>query len=277
MYEPLNTVDLKEVEARLPTIFGAPPIRVANAIALLAVFIINGIGGSTLLSGLSTGQVSDSYPNFIVPEGAAFSIWGAIYFFLAAWGIYQLLPRSYNDVTYNEGVGYIFPLNAVCNCTWIIIWAFRIPALSVIFIASILATNAVVYYRLKTNDPNPSWANYFCGHVGFSMYTAWLIGATFVNTFAVATTRDPKFIGETIAALVIVGVIEIFVTLWSGDPIITGVGCWTLCWIYVKNSSVDMLNSASLVLAIILGCVTGIMWAIRVFQMASGRGGVAIA
>ncbi|ORZ39968.1 hypothetical protein BCR44DRAFT_76732 [Catenaria anguillulae PL171] len=282
LYAPLNTIDVKSVESRLPKVFGAPMLRVLNFVALIAVFVINGLGSSTVLSGRNTQQISDSFPNWLVPAGTAFSIWGVIYFFLAAWGIYQLLPRSYEDVAYNQGVGWVFLGNAALNIAWICVFAFRFPALSILLISGVLATNAVVYYRLKTKDPNPTWANYLCGHVGFSFYTAWLIGtqselseqgATVVNAFAVATTQDLRYIGETIAALVLVGVIEIFVTLWSGDAIITGVGCWTLCWIYAKNSTVDMLGTSALVLAIILGCVSGIMWIHRIYRVVTGKGG----
>ncbi|KAI9223366.1 hypothetical protein BC828DRAFT_376096 [Blastocladiella britannica] len=252
--------------------FGAPLIRILNFVFLVAVFAINGLSTGTAFNGKSNKILSDMLPNYLVPSGWAFSIWGVIYLFMAAWGIYQLLPRSYDDPACNEGVGYVFLLNAVFNITWILVFAYRLLPLSVMAILGVAVTNIVVWYRLKSKNSDPTWTQYICVHVGFSFYTAWLIGASLVNLFAVSTTRDPSLIPQAIAALVFLGVVEIVMALWAMDPIIPGVGTWTLIANYAVNSDVPQLNTAVIALAAILGAVTALVWVWRIVAIFKGRG-----
>ncbi|ORZ35729.1 hypothetical protein BCR44DRAFT_1499297 [Catenaria anguillulae PL171] len=179
--------DATSTAAPGPTIgpYNTPLIRIINFLSLVTVFILNGY---------------------------AFSIWGLIYFFLAAWGVYQLLPRSYDSPAINKAV--------------------------------VLATNLVIYLRLKIRYPAKTWIETLCIHTGFALYTSWTLGATLVNLWAVATTRDPKFIDQTIAVLVLLGALEIAISCGSKIP------CW--CWL---NKDVEKLGPATLALAIILGVV----------------------
>ncbi|KAI9187807.1 hypothetical protein H9P43_002198 [Blastocladiella emersonii ATCC 22665] len=259
----------KSFEDRLPRVFGAPLIRVVNLVMLIAVFVVNGLANTTLYNGVRTNEVSDALPNYFVPAGYAFSIWGIIYMFLAAWGIYQILPRSYDSAMLNDAVGWVFPVNAALNMSWIVLWAYGQKPLSVVLITAILATNLIIYARLKLRHRGAScsWLEYVCVHVGFSFYTAWLMGACLVNLWAVSSARTSDVIPQTVAGLVLLGVGEIWLALWAQDPIITGVGTWTLVANYAVNKNVDVLGPAVLGLAVILGVFTAGLWAFRGFRV----------
>jgi hypothetical protein len=60
-----------------------PSEKWLNAVAFVAVVIVNGLAGSTtLIGGKTTAQVSDANPTLITPAGYVFSIWGVIYVLL---------------------------------------------------------------------------------------------------------------------------------------------------------------------------------------------------
>lgn len=58
--------------------------RLIAAVMFVVMLIVNGLAASTtLLGGITTAAVSDSYPNLFAPSGFTFSIWSVIYTLLA--------------------------------------------------------------------------------------------------------------------------------------------------------------------------------------------------
>jgi translocator protein len=57
----------------------------------VAVIVINYLATSLPIGGMSTGELSDLYPNLFVPAGLTFSIWGLIYLFLLGFVVRQVV------------------------------------------------------------------------------------------------------------------------------------------------------------------------------------------
>ena len=48
-----------------------------NIIAFILMVLVNGLaGGSTIIGGKNTAEISDAYPTLVTPAGYVFSIWG---------------------------------------------------------------------------------------------------------------------------------------------------------------------------------------------------------
>jgi len=47
---------------------------ITNAIAFLAVIVVNALANALPINGVTTGQLSDEIPNLFVPAGLTFSI-----------------------------------------------------------------------------------------------------------------------------------------------------------------------------------------------------------
>lgn len=58
------------------------PLAIANLVGYLVVVIVNVFATSIPLGGMTTGELSDLYPNLFVPAGLTFSIRGVIYLLL---------------------------------------------------------------------------------------------------------------------------------------------------------------------------------------------------
>jgi hypothetical protein len=148
-------------------LIGSVPLsRILNAITLIAVFIINALAGATKwIGGKNTGEISDLLPNYLVPAGSAFSIWGAfllllahcamtlthpllglIYLFFCFFLIFQTLPRFYPSEVINSS-GNILWINFLGNILWILLWGFGLRAISVVVIIAMFGSAFCVYYR----------------------------------------------------------------------------------------------------------------------------------
>ena len=55
---------------------------VFNVLGLILVLAVNALANILPINGYTTGQVSGFYPNYFVPAGFTFGIWGLIYFLL---------------------------------------------------------------------------------------------------------------------------------------------------------------------------------------------------
>ena len=67
------------------------PLAIANLIAFVVVVVVNALATTVPLGGMTTGQLSDLYPNLFVPAGLTFSIWGIIYVLLGIYAVYGLV------------------------------------------------------------------------------------------------------------------------------------------------------------------------------------------
>ncbi|MGL4282813.1 hypothetical protein [Eubacterium aggregans] len=64
-------------------------LKMFVGLSFLAMIIINMLAVLLPINGISTGAVSDAYPNLFAPAGITFSIWSVICLFLG--GIHTLL------------------------------------------------------------------------------------------------------------------------------------------------------------------------------------------
>ena len=46
------------------------------------------------INGITTGEISDSFPVLFTPAGYVFAIWGVIYILLIGFTVYQALPAQ---------------------------------------------------------------------------------------------------------------------------------------------------------------------------------------
>jgi hypothetical protein len=101
------------------------PLAIVNLVAFVGVVVVNALATTIPLGGMSTGQLSDLYPNLFVPAGLTFSIWGVIYLLLAIYVIYSIvysLGRMEPGSTFMEKSAVLFLISCVANAGWIFSW-----------------------------------------------------------------------------------------------------------------------------------------------------------
>ncbi len=121
-----------------------PWINLAVTIATIA---INGLAEALPINGLSTGEISDSYPIYFVPAGYVFSIWGVIYLALIAFSIYQVLPSQRANV-HIQRIGVLYTLTGAANVAWIFLWHYERFLVTVPVILVLLGSLIAIFLKL---------------------------------------------------------------------------------------------------------------------------------
>ena len=66
-------------------------LAIANVLAFIAVLVINYLAVSIPLGGMTTGALSDLYPNLFTPAALTFSIRGLIYLAILGFVVWQIV------------------------------------------------------------------------------------------------------------------------------------------------------------------------------------------
>ena len=96
-------------------------IKIITVVTFLAMIVVNSLANILPINGITTGQVSDSYPNLFAPVGATFAIWGLIYLLLAGYTLYQLGIFQENTTTDKteliNKIGILFSVSSIANAS----------------------------------------------------------------------------------------------------------------------------------------------------------------
>ncbi|HEU65462.1 MAG TPA: hypothetical protein ENN57_02200 [Chloroflexi bacterium] len=97
-------------------------LTILNLLGFLGTVIVNALANILPINNITTGEVSDLYPNLFTPAGLTFSVWGLIYVLLAIFVIYQLLPSVRKDpqkADFIQRIGPFFFISCLANIGWI--------------------------------------------------------------------------------------------------------------------------------------------------------------
>ncbi len=249
-----------------------PPVRqITNITALGMVLTVNALANLLPINGVSTGEVSDSFPSLFTPAGYVFSIWGLIYLLLGAFVVYQALPAQ-RDNPRLERLGYLFAWSCVFNTAWLFSWHYGAFWLSQALMVGLLATLVLAYERLGVGRERFSRIEGWTVDLPFSIYLGWITVATVANTsiFLLDLGVDgggfaPLWAVFAIAAATLVG----FLVLHRrGDLAYALVLVWAFVGIAVKQlGATPSVVAAALAAAALLALA--VFW--RGFQIARSR------
>ncbi len=158
---------------------GAEKLRsILVLLATLGTIAFNWLAAAGNVSGVTPEMISDKYPSMITPAGYAFAIWSLIYFGLAAFSIYQLLPANLMRF---RPVRSLYIMSCALNCAWIYFWHQEQIAVCLAVIIGLSVTLLLINIKLRDSD---STAEAAMAKVPFGIYFGWITAATLVN-FAV--------------------------------------------------------------------------------------------
>jgi hypothetical protein len=155
-------------------------LRIWNLISFIIMVGINALANIVPINGITTGEVSDSYPNLFAPAGITFAIWGLIYLLLAAFSIYQLgLFKKNNTTAIVKTIGSYFIISSLANAIWIFSWHYKMIPLSVLLMLVILI--CLIIINLSLNKQKLSFNEKLFVRLPFSVYFGWITVATIAN------------------------------------------------------------------------------------------------
>ena len=157
-------------------------IKITVAATFVLMVTLNSLANILPINGLTTGAISDSYPNLFAPAGITFSIWGLIYLLLAIYTVYQFTTKN----KLIDKMNPYFIATSIANSLWIYSWHYRHIGVSVLLIIIILFSLIKIADLL--NKEKFTLREKLCVRLPFSVYFGWLTVAVIANitTFIVS-------------------------------------------------------------------------------------------
>jgi hypothetical protein len=237
-------------------------LKLMNIIAFALTVVVNGLaGGTTVLGGKLTSEISDANPTLITPAGYVFSIWGVIYVLLGIFVVFQALP-SQKTKSYQEKIGWLFVLSSLLNIAWLFLWQFEYLSLSVVLMFLLLATLIAIYLRLNVGKLEVPLREKLAVHMPFSVYLGWITIASIANVSVTLVSVGWDGFGisqETWATLILIValLITLLVIATRKDVAYGLVIIWALVGIAVKQSGysniVMIAEASAIITAIAMG------------------------
>ena len=159
-------------------------LAVSNLMGFLAVIVVNSLAETVPIGGMTTGQISNLYPNLFVPAGLTFSIWGVIYLLLAVFvvfGMIRSIGTKKESSAFLDRIGLLFITTCMANVGWIFAWHFRMLSVSLVLMLVLLASLILMYIRLDIGRSDSSTAEKAMVHSPMSIYLGWISIATIAN------------------------------------------------------------------------------------------------
>lgn len=229
-----------------------------NLGAILAAFAVNVLANIAPINGLSIGEISNKIFGevLITPANYAFAIWGVIYLGLITFGIYQALPSQRQNPSVRR-IGYLLVLASLAQIAWVVLFQYRLFALSLVAMLGILLPLIASYLRLGIGKRWVSRVEKWFVHIPLSIYLAWISVATIVNVALVLYNIGWNGWGIsaqtwTVMALVVGAVITAIATLQRADIAYTLVIIWAFVAIAVRQMNQPLIAITAGGLAFIL-------------------------
>ncbi len=259
-------------------------VKIIVLVTYLIMIVVNGLANALPINNLSTGEVSDSFPNLFAPTGLTFSIWGLIYLLLAAYTLYQLgLFREKQGKDRNAllvKIGVLFSVSSLVNALWIFSWHYLSIGLSLVLMLILLVLLIVI--NLQTHREKLTGREAFFIRLPFAVYFGWITVATVANVTALLVFSGWNAFGiaePTWAVLIIaVGLLIGAVTTYRLGSIAYGlVIIWAYIGIWIKHASAGGFAGSypAVIVTVIISIV--IMAALLVYMVFRGKGKAAAA
>lgn len=239
--------------------------------AILGTFAVNAWSNIFPINGLSIGQIANTLFTQvqILPANYAFSIWGVIYLGLIGFGVYQLLPNQRHNPVLRR-VDYLLIIACVVQAIWVVLFLLRQFWWSTIAMLGILLPLIGIYLSLGIGQRDRhsgriSRQEKWLAHVPFSIYLGWISVATIVNV-AVSLYHN-NWNGFGIAPSVwtaimmgVAGAIAALIAVQRRDVAYPLVIVWALIAIAIRQSSVPLIVSVAVGVAIVLSLLVLASW-----------------
>jgi hypothetical protein len=224
-------------------------------VATVGVIVFNYLAASGALGGIETGAVSDKYPTRVTPAGYAFAIWSLIYLGIAAFSVYQALPKNLERF---RALRTVYILSCAANCAWLYFWHQEAILVSVAIIFLLLGSLAYINVRLRTTETN---GEFWLAKFPFGIYFGWVTAATIINV-VIALVYLKVQVSDSVAVMLSAGLILIATTLgiiirFKLNNVFYPLAiAWALTAIAVEQSGQTLIAAAAAVAVNVLLIVT---------------------
>ena len=237
------------------------PLAMANLVGFVVMVVVNALATTIPLGGMTTGQLSDLYPNLFVPAGLTFSIWGVIYLLLGIFVVYGIvfsLRKAEPSSSFIEKIGILFVISCLANAGWIFSWQYRVLPLSLVCMIILLLSLLFIYRQLTIGRSKAKPLEKYLVHLPMSIYLGWISIATIANVTALLVHYkwDRFGINDQVWAIIMIGIgilLALIMLLIKRDIFYTLVVDWAILGILLKRIGVDHSSAQGVIVTSIVG------------------------
>ena len=222
-------------------------------LALLLVLTTNALANILPINGMNTGQISGLYPNYFVPAGFTFSIWGLIYLlqtgYTVAYTYYQIRkPENTWISTYFDRVHSLYLITCLLNAGWILAWHYLQMTLSLAIMIGYLVLLTLIFLRGREAALKMKPADQFLLFTPMVVYLGWICVATIANITAALVSNG--LTGGPEWSVIMIGIatlLSTYITLHFRMKSHGLVLIWALWGIYNAQQDQGMIQVATVV------------------------------
>ncbi|MFW9974301.1 MAG: tryptophan-rich sensory protein [Candidatus Thorarchaeota archaeon] len=236
-------------------------LQVVNILAIVITIIVNAIAEIIPVNGVTSKEVSDSYPSLFTPPGYVFSIWSVIYTLLIVFMIYQV-RSSQREAAYLRPTALFFVLGGLINTSWLILFHYSygqpgIYAFTPILIGLFLVLMLYTYVKLDIGAVNVPTSLKIAVHLPISVYAGWVSLAVIANIASALNTIIPGIPQSTqelwTASVIIVALaITLLMLVNRRDAAFGLVVVWATTGIATNQSTIPIIYFAAMGSAVII-------------------------
>jgi hypothetical protein len=239
--------------------------QVLNIITVISVIIVNILANALPIFGVTTGLVSDAYPNFFTPAGYVFSIWFIIYLQAIIFLIYQA-RGSQRSEGYLGKIGLFYFFAGLANMAWIFVFHYSYASMvanppfflaSLVLLILVFLMLLIAYLRLGVGVEAVPRNEKLAVHLHFSVYLGWISVATITAIASSINILVPGLPTETqhlatAAMLFVALVLTLIIVYLRRDYGYALVILWAAAGIGIKWLTVPIILYTVIAVAIIL-------------------------
>ena len=202
----------------------------------------------------SSGGSLSATATLLAPASTAFSIWSVIYLGLAAYVVWQWVPRTAAS-TRGRSIGWLAALSMLLNGGWLLVtqagWLWG----SVLVIVVLALTLGLIMERLTSLRPEGGTGERIVVDGTFGLYLGWVTVATVANiaaTLADSGMEPAPGTAELLAVVVLAAAAAIgaFLAFRLGGRVGVAVAmAWGLGWIAVGRAATEPESTVTAVAA----------------------------
>lgn len=162
---------------------------IINWVLFILVIATNALANILPINGYNTGQISGFYPNYFVPAGFTFSIWGIIYLLLLNYSIsytyFSFKKQEFPEIKkYLDAITPYYWFTCILNAGWILAWHYLQVVASVLIMLAFLFSLIKVFMIMQQEALTIKPLYNFLIKTPFSVYLGWISVATIANITA---------------------------------------------------------------------------------------------
>lgn len=237
-------------------------LKFLTLLTFLLMVVVNALANILPINGISTGAVSDAYPNLFAPAGSTFAIWGLIYLLLGLYVLAQWLPlpggatvqsaksaaksvtkaAAKTSAIVRQRVNRYFILSSLVNASWIMAWHHQLIGVSLLLMLVLLWS--LIRISALSNTPQLPPVERALYKIPFGVYSGWITIATIANvtTWLVSLGWSNWWLSDqtwTVLVLLVGVLIAAVTTIRERNFAYGLVPIWAYWGIYLKHTSAD--------------------------------------